>query len=203
LEVAHNCPEMTDSDVSACLERVRRGDESATRALIHYMYPLIYKLVRSNSSRREEEEDLVQKVLINVFKGLHQFSGQVPFNHWVSRIAVNTCLNLIRYERSRPEVRLSDLSLEEAHVVETLAVSDQNLDLHLGSAARDLVQHLVSCLDPKDRLLIRLIYMEGLTIEEASQSTGWSVGAITMRISRAKAKMRKRHGALTQERMQL
>ena len=192
---------MTDSDVSACLERVRQGDESATRALIQYMYPLIYKLVRSNSSRRDEEEDLVQKVLITAFKGLHQFSGQVPFKHWVSRIAVNSCLNLIRYERSRPEVRLSDLSLEEAHVVEALAVSDENLDLHLGSAARDLVQHLVSCLDPKDRLLIRLIYMEGFTIEEASQSTGWSVGAITMRVSRAKAKMRKRHEALTRERM--
>ena len=192
---------MTDSDVSACLERVRQGDESATRALIQYMYPLIYKLVRSNSSRRDEEEDLVQKVLITAFKGLHQFSGQVPFKHWVSRIAVNSCPNLIRYERSRPEVRLSDLSLEEAHVVEALAVSDENLDLHLGSAARDLVQHLVSCLDPKDRLLIRLIYMEGFTIEEASQSTGWSVGAITMRVSRAKAKMRKRHEALTRERM--
>ncbi len=203
MEVAQNCPELTDSDVSACLERVRQGDESATRALIQYMYPLIYKLVRSNSSRRDEEEDLVQKVLVNAFKGLHQFSGHVPFKHWVSRIAVNTCLNLIRYEKSRPEVRLSDLSPEEAYVVESLAASDEDLDLHLGSAARDLVQYLVSCLNPRDRLLIRLVYIEGFTIAEASQYTGWSAGAITMRISRAKAKMRKRHEALNQKRKTL
>ena len=163
------------------------------------MYPLVYKLVRSNSSRRDNEEDLVQTVLIKAFKGLPQFSGQVPFKHWVSRIAVNTCLNLIRYENSRQEVHLSDLSLEEAYVVETLAVSDEYLELRMGAAARDLVQYLVSCLKPKERLLVRLIYIEGLSIAEASQSTGWSVGAVTMRISRAKAKMRKRHEALTNE----
>jgi RNA polymerase sigma-70 factor (ECF subfamily) len=190
---------MTDSDVSACLDQVRQGDETASRALIRYMYPLVYKLVRSNSSRRDQEEDLVQAVLIKAFKGLSQFSGQVPFKHWVSRIAVNTCLNLLRYEKSRHEVRLSDLSPEEAYVVESLAVSDDYLDLRMGAAARDLVQYLVSSLKPKERLLVRLIYLEGLSIGEASQSTGWSAGAVTMCISRAKAKMRKRHEALTNE----
>jgi len=163
------------------------------------MYPLAHKFPRSNSPQYEKE-DLIQKVLISAFKRLHRFSGHVPFKHWVSRVAVNTCLNLIRYEKSRSEVHLSDLSSGEAYVVESLAASDENLDLHLGSAARDLVQHLISCLDSKDRLVIRLIYIEGLTIEEASQSIGWSVGAVTMRVSRAKAKMRKRHEALTQQR---
>jgi RNA polymerase sigma factor (sigma-70 family) len=153
------------------------------------MYPLAHKFPRSNSPQYEKE-DLVQKVLISAFKRLHRFSGHVPFKHWVSRVAVNTCLNLIRYEKSRSEVHLSELSSGEAYVVESLAASDENLDLHLGSAARDLVQHLISCLDSKDRL----------TIEEASQSIGWSVGAVTMRVSRAKAKMRKRHEALTQQR---
>jgi len=184
---------MTDSDVSACLEQVRQRDDGAIRALIAYMYPLVYKIVRSNLSRRGEEEDLVQMVMTKVFKSLDQFAGKVPFKHWVSRIAVNTCLNLIRYEKSRPEIRMADLSENEATVVENLSISDRGVDANLGVAARDLVQHLVACLRPKERLLVRLIYLEGLSIEEASEATGWSSGAITMRMMRAKAKMRSRH----------
>jgi RNA polymerase sigma-70 factor (ECF subfamily) len=187
---------MTDSDVSACLERVRQRDEVATRALITYVYPLIYKIVRSNVSRRGEEEDLVQAVLTKVFKSLDQFLGRVPFRHWVSRIAVNTCMSLIRYEKNRPEVRMADLSEEEAAVVQNLSISAEKLDSSLGLAARDLVQHLVACLGAKDRLLIRLIYLEGLTLEAASEVTGWSRGAVTMRVQRAKAKMRARHEIL-------
>jgi len=191
---------MTDPEVSDCLGRVRQGDETAIRALIQYMYPLVYKLVRCNLSRRGDEEDLVQAVLVKVFKSLHQFSGQVPFKHWVSRIAVNNCLNEIRYEQRRPEVRMADLSEEEATVVEALAATDAKPEPTLGLAARDLVQRLVAGLKPLDRLLIRLVYLEGLSIEEASEATGHSLGAVTMRISRAKAKMRKLHDVLTEER---
>src|SRR5258708_17988675 len=108
---------MTDPEVSACLERVRQGDEADIRVIVTYMYPLVYKIVRSNVSRQGIEEDMVQTILAKVFKSLHQFSGQVPFKHWVSRIAVNTCVNLIRYEKSRPAVRLADLSEQEAMVV--------------------------------------------------------------------------------------
>jgi RNA polymerase sigma-70 factor (ECF subfamily) len=187
---------MTDSDVSACLERVRQRDEAAIRALINYMYPMVYKIVRSNASRRGDEEDLVQTVLTKVFKNLGQFSGRVPFSHWVSRIAVNTSLNLIRYEKSRPEIRMADLSEEESAVVQNLSAIDEALDVRLGMAARDLVQHLVAGLRPRDRLLIRLIYLEGLSVEAASETTGWSQGAIAMRLHRAKMKLRARHETL-------
>lgn len=190
---------MTEADLSDCLAQASRGDETATRSLIRYMYPFVYKLVRSNVSRQGEEEDLVQAVLIKVFKGLDQFSGRVPFLHWVSRIAVNTCLNRIRHEKSRPEVRMADLSKEEESVVQALAATEEELTANMSFAARDLARHLMECLRPKDRLLIRLVYFEGLSIEEAGASTGWSAGAIAMRISRAKARMKKRYENLVAE----
>ncbi len=189
-------PELTDAGVSACLELVRQGDESATRALIRYMYPLVIKIVRSNLSRRGDEEDLVQTVMAKVFKSLDQFSGRVPFRHWVSRIAVNSCMNAFRHEKRRPELRMADLGEEEAAVIQNLSATDEKLDAGLGLAARDLVQHLVGCLAPKDRMLMRLLYLEGFSIDEASTVTGWSRGAIQMRVSRAKTRMRTCHAHL-------
>jgi len=190
---------MTDSEVSACLERVRQRDEAAIHALIAHMHPLVYKIARSNLARRGEEADLVQTIMAKVFSNLDQFAGRVPFKHWVSRIAVNTCLDLVRYEKRRPEVRLADLGEEEARIVENLAASDEGLDASLGLAARDLVQHLVACLQPIDRVLVRLLYLEGFTAEEAGASTNLSPEAVATRVSRAKAKMRDRHAQLLKD----
>src|SRR5258707_7108940 len=119
---------MTDAEVADCLARGREGDEKAVLELFHYMYPHVAKLVQANLPVRESAEDLVQQVCIKVMTKLDQFSGKVPFLHWVSRIAVNTCLNQIRHEKHRPEIRLADLSEDEAGVVERLVTSPGGLD---------------------------------------------------------------------------
>src|SRR5271170_2993979 len=112
---------MTDAEVTECLARARKGDEKAVLEIFHYMYPHVAKLVHANLPARESAEDLIQQVCVKVMSHLDQFSGKVPFLHWVSRITVNTCLNQIRHEKRRPELRLSDLSEEEAGMVENLA----------------------------------------------------------------------------------
>src|SRR5688500_8965658 len=73
--------------VALCLKRVRCGDEYAARSLIQHLYPLVIKLVRSHLPRRTSEEDLAQTVFMKMFANLDQYSGTVPLEHWVSRIA--------------------------------------------------------------------------------------------------------------------
>jgi len=63
------------------------------------LYPLVLKLVRAHLPRRAAEEDLVQTVFMKVFAKLDDYAGAVPLEHWVSRIAVNTCINQLRAER--------------------------------------------------------------------------------------------------------
>ena len=96
-------------DVAACVERVRQRDEEAARRLMAHLYPLVLKLVRALLPRRTAEEDLVQTVFMKVFAKLDQYAGDVPLEHWVSRIVVNTCINQLRAERVRTEVRWADL----------------------------------------------------------------------------------------------
>ena len=81
-------------------------------------------------------------IFIKVFQKLSQFSGKVPLEHWVSRIAVNTCLNQIESEKIRPELRHADLSEEEQAVVENLASSSE-LAPDQRFASRQLVEHLL------------------------------------------------------------
>jgi RNA polymerase sigma-70 factor (ECF subfamily) len=190
---------MTDAEVAERLERARQGDESAVTELFHYMYPHVAKLVQANLPRREAAEDLIQKVCIKIVTHLHQFSGKVPFLHWVSRIAVNTCLNQIRHEKHRPELRHADLSEAESLVVENLATSTAELNSADRVAAADLVERLLEGLKPEARLLIRLLHLEGRTPEEVSALTGWKRGTIKVRAYRARQLLRKRYAQLAGE----
>ena len=190
---------MTDAEVADCLARGRKGDEKAILELFHYMYPHVAKLVHANLPARESAEDLVQQVCIKVMSKLEQFSGKVPFLHWVSRIAVNTCLNQIRHEKRRPEVRLADLSEDEASVVEHLASLPGELDASDQVAAKELVDKLLASLRPDDRLLMRLMYLEGRQVEEIASLTGWNKSLIKIRAFRARAQLRRRYSLLMKE----
>ena len=88
-----------DLDVVNCLTRVRKQDQDAARSLVEYLYPTVIRIVRGNLPRRADEEDFAQDVFAKMFEKLDQFQGEVPLAHWVSRIAVNHCLNAIRAQK--------------------------------------------------------------------------------------------------------
>lgn len=179
-------------DVSACLARVRNGDEDAARELLVHLTPLVTKIVRSHLPRRTSEEDLIQAVFVKVFTKLDQYSGSAPFAHWVARVAVNTCLNLLAHERVRPELRYADLSEEEEAVVQNLASGDGDLPLEQNNGSRELVDKMLAMLSPEDRLAVTLLHLEGRSVDEVHQRTGWSRALVKVRAFRARQKM-KRH----------
>src|SRR6266700_5806811 len=181
---------MDDSNASALVKAALQHDDEAARALVRQLYPLVSKLVRTHRPRRTAEEDLCQMIFIKVFQKLSQFSGKVPLEHWVSRIAVNTCLNQIESERVRPELRHADLSEEEQAVVENLATSADELAPDRRFASRQLVEHLLDALKPVERLAIDLLYLQGRSVEEIREITGWSAALVKVRAFRARQKMK-------------
>jgi RNA polymerase sigma-70 factor, ECF subfamily len=177
-------------DMSGCLQRVRAGDEEAAQLLFQHLFPLVIKVVRSHLPRRMSEEDLTQTVFMKVFANLGQYSGRAPLEHWVSRIAVNTCIKALRAEKVRPELRYADLSEEEEQVLDWLATTNEDLHPDRNMASRDLVEKLLEQLKPKDRLVINLMNLEGRTIEEVSEITGWNQAVIKVRAFRARVRLR-------------
>lgn len=189
-----------DLNVAECLARVREQDQDAARSLVEHLYPTVIRIVRGNLPRRVAEEDLAQEVFVKMFAKLDQFQGEVPLEHWVSRIAVNHCLNALRAQKVRPEWRMADLSKEQATALEavtTAAVQDPHPACRVG--ARELVEMLLEVLRPKDRLLIRMLEMEERSIGEIRRVTGWSAANIRVRAFRARRKLNKAFGNLRKE----
>lgn len=177
-------------DLADCLERLRRQDESAARDLVEHLHPLVIKIVRAHLPRRTDEEDVLQDIFMKLFAKLDQYQGTVPIGHWVSKIALNHCFNLLRAQNSRPEWRMADLSEEHSEVLEAVA-SNPDRDPHPAEAmgAREILEVLLARLKPRDRMLIQLLEIEERTIDEVRQLTGWSSVLVRVGIHRARKKL--------------
>ena len=182
---------MADDGVSRELvSAVLRHDEPAARELVRSLYPLVVKLVRAHRPVRSAEEDLCQMIFIKVLQNLSQFSGKVPLEHWVSRIAINTCINQIQAEKARPELREADLSEEQSAVIRNLAMTTDELAPDQSFASRQLVEHLMNGLKPAERLVIDLLYLQQRSVAEIRSVTGWSGALVKVRAFRARQKLK-------------
>ncbi len=178
-------------DLAGCLDRVRQRDQMAARELVDHLYPLVIRIVRGHLPRRVAEEDLSQEIFMKMFTRMDQYQGAVPFSHWVSRIAVTTCIDHLRAQKRRPEFRWADLSENEAKVLDAVMTDDKAVGAGEAMAAHELVHKLVDQLKPDDRLVIQLLDLEQKTIAEISALTGWNASLVKVRAFRARRKLQK------------
>ena len=178
-------------DLVGCLGRVRERDQVAARELVDHLYPLVIRIVRSHLPRRVPEEDLAQEIFLKMFTRLAQYQGAVPFPHWVSRIAVTTCIDHLRAQKRRPEFRWADLSETEAEVLDNVITNENDVPANDAMAAHELVHKLLEQLKPDDQLVIRLLDLEQKTVAEISRSTGWNQSLVKVRAFRARRKLQK------------
>ena len=177
-------------DLAPCLARIAQGDDGAARELVERCHPLVVKLARAHRPRDVPEEDLVQDVFLTMFARLDRYEPRVgiPFEHWLSRLAVNVCLDALRAERRRPQARraLGD----EANAWLASLVVDSAPPVEDALAAREAVDALLAPLAPRDRLLLTLLDIEERSVAEVAAATGWNATLIKVRAFRARRRLR-------------
>ncbi len=179
-------------NAAACLARIARQDQDASRELVEHCQALVWKLVRAHRSRSIPDEDLAQEVFLKLFSRLDRYEPRdgIPFEHWLSRLAVRTCLDALRTERRRPQPADPPLSEAAGEWLETLRRDDASPPIDEVLAAREVVDALLARLPPKDRLVLTLLDMEERSVAEVSAITGWSRSLVKVRAFRARRRLR-------------
>ena len=185
-----NRPDDPVIDETSCLERVRSGDQAAARELVEYLTPMVTRIVKSRKPWRMADEDLMQEVYLKMFTRLHQYKGEVPFRHWVSRIAVYVCIDSLRFHRRRPEYRWADMSETEADALTESLANQQEVAPDDAVSKTDLVNNLLNKLKPEDKMILQLIDVEQKTIAEVQKITGWGESMVKVRTFRARKKLK-------------
>ena len=101
---------MKDERDSILIQEFKQGDEKAFNQLVlryqKRVYNLIYRLVRNH----EDAADLSQEVFVRAYRGLKRFEERSSFYVWLTRIAVNLCINFSKREKFRSFLSIFDVS---------------------------------------------------------------------------------------------
>jgi RNA polymerase sigma-70 factor (ECF subfamily) len=171
----------------------RGGDEPAFAEIVRRHSPRVFRVAGRFFRQREKVEEAAQEVFLKAFTELDSFEARGSFEGWLTRIATNTCLNLVRTARRRPELTVSDLTEDEGtwlddHLSETAAARHEALER--GRVAADLAGRVLETMSPDDRLVLTLVDGEEMPVKEVAQMTGWSESKVKVQAFRARRKMR-------------
>lgn len=171
----------------------RDGDESAFAEIMRRYSPRVFRTASRFFRRREQVEEAAQEVFLKAFTQLASFEGRGSFEGWLTRIATNTCLNLIRSAKRRPEMMISDLTEDEgawldAHAVDATTENQSSVEDRI--VAADLAERVLNTLSPDDRLVLTLVDGEETPVKEVSEMTGWSESKVKVQAFRARRRMR-------------
>ena len=172
----------------------KNGDEQAFETLFKRHRQKILRVVLRYAHVREDAEDIVQQSFQKAFVYLHKFEGKSSFSTWLTRIAINESLMLLRHGRALREVSVDDHSEAEGNAA-SLEMSDSSPDPEANYARRERVQILTAALgnlSPGLRRAIELRELAELSTEQTAEHMGLSVGAVKARIFHGRRKLRER-----------
>jgi len=155
--------------------------------------PRVFSVASRFFKERSQVEEAAQEVFLKTFTQLESFEGRGSMEGWLTRIATNTCLNMIRSAKRRPESAISNLTEDEnSWLDEKLASggSDRQRSAEQDVIAADLAERLLGVLSPDDRLALTMIDGEEASVKEVAEATGWSESKVKVRAFRARKRVR-------------
>ena len=171
--------------------QAQEGDESAFAEIVRRYSPRVFSVASRFFRQRSLVEEAAQEVFLKAFTQLGSFEGRGSMEGWLTRIATNTCLNMVRGAKRRPEFTVSDLTEDEQGWLDQQS-SDKGAQPSVENSvvATDLADRLLSVLSPEDQQALLMIDGEDASIKEVAEATGWSESKVKVRAFRARRKVR-------------
>ena len=156
------------------------------------MSGIAHRIVKKHVPYREVEE-IAQDTFIRAYQSLPAFRKKSRFKQWISAIALRACYDYWRNTYRSREVPVSSLNTQHRDFLEQ-ALSDRSKESFDETAARkeagEVLDWALDRLSPGDRMVLELVYLEGLSTKEAAELLGWSIANIKVRSFRARKKLK-------------
>jgi RNA polymerase sigma-70 factor (ECF subfamily) len=161
------------------------GDDEAFTELVRRHKRKVFSIVARFVRNAHELDDVCQETFIKVYQSLRNYRGDAPFEHWVSKIAVNASYDALRRQRRRQvEVPLEDVAFSLSEP----ASSSGNPSWQ---ESWEVLRRALEALRPEDRLVITLLNLEEKSVREISELTGWSEAKVKVRAFRARKELKR------------
>jgi len=181
---------ITPAEEAVLIAQAQRGDAEAFCELSTHHHRSLYLLALKYSGNHHDAEDLLQDVMLNAYRAIHQFRGMSSFRTWLARIMMNSFLNQRRKSdplapSKRPDSIDDDFEPALAHGTE----HDCERGVHNGLVMQQIVQ-LLGSVPERQRLMFLMKHQEGMTCEEIAETMGTSVGTVKKTLFRVVDRLR-------------
>lgn len=183
------------------IRRLQAGDDTAVHELAERYGSRIFQLAMRYMKNREDAEEVVQDVLMKVYRKVDAFRGDAALSSWIYRITFNTAMSRLRTSR---QVRAADAERDRALAATTAAGEERDAARQpadwssmpdeelLRLQLRDAVATAIAELPEIYRAPLVLRDIEGLSTEEASSRLHLKGQTLKSRLHRGRLMLRER-----------
>jgi RNA polymerase sigma-70 factor (ECF subfamily) len=150
-----------------------------------------FKTAYRITGNRDDAEDAFQDAWMKAYVHLNTFDGRAQFSTWLTRIAINSSLMILRTKRAHPE---TSMEIRDGDTWQHWEIVDQMKNAEELYAAHERLERLrqtISRLQPSLRNVLEIHHSDDSSLKEVSEFAGISVAATKSRLSRAKKTLRK------------
>jgi RNA polymerase sigma-70 factor (ECF subfamily) len=184
---------------SSLLAQARDGNPEAFAEMVSPYMPALYRRARGLTGNTADAQDVSQETVLKAWSRLEQFAGKQDesiddFRAWISRIAANTSIDLLRQRR---DGKISSLDQCKGESDETLGsgLASEDLDPEERCARREMGRLLAKAivrLPPDLRQACLLRDVLHYSTQEVASRLGISVVAVRLRLFRAHRRLREK-----------
>ena len=179
----------------ALVLQARSGDLKSFSALVQNYQERAIRIAHSFVGNFEDARDMAQEAFVKAYENLDSFKEESRFYTWFYRILVNTCKDFLRKKQARRHISFGSTRDGDGEDLDPV----MNVETHAKNAAQELVNKelgsaITGALDRlpfQQRTAFSLRYLEGLNLEEVSESMEVSVGTVKATLWQAGQKMQK------------
>lgn len=170
---------LNKGELAETIRGCRDGDRYAQNRLYRAFYAWASAICLRYTGNEEEARECAQDGFFKVFTKIDKYTGDLPFEAWLKRVMINTCIDRYRTRLNEtPTVELVE-ARDETVLAETLINAD----------AEHLLQ-LVRQLPPAYQATFNLFAVEGYEYQEIADLLGVSIGSVKSNLSKARLRLK-------------
>ena len=186
VHIEYSATEMSDEMLAS---RAKSGDTDAFVELSKRHASRVFQATYRVTRNRQDAEDALQDAFLNAFSHIRNFEGRSSFSTWLTRIAINSALMILRKKRNCQEV-LIDGGDGNFTTWEPRSPMEDPESHYVRGERHKLLRRAIHRLPPVYREVIQLRQAKEHSVREIAQSLGITVSAVKSRLSRAKSALR-------------
>jgi RNA polymerase sigma-70 factor (ECF subfamily) len=181
-------PAATDAVLVAAAQL---GDHPAFSELWTRHSNRVFNMAYRITGKREDAEDAIQDTWMKAYLRLNTFDGRAQFATWLTRIAINSSLMILRRKRSHPE---TSMEIADGDTWQQFEIADQAKNAEEVYATHERLERLrraIRRLTPTLRNVLEMHQSSDSSLKEVAEFVGISVAATKSRLSRARKTLRR------------